>query len=207
MTKNIAIIGAGVGGMAAALDLNKAGHKVTIFESAANVGGLSSGFKDPTWDWWVDKFYHHWFLTDKAIFSLIDELGWKDKVIVPHPKTVVYYKEKFYPLDSPLAALTFPGFKFFDMVRFGFVTAYLRYIARWQPLEKYTADAWMRKAYGKAVYDTMFEPLLVGKFGSHYQDVNLPGSGRVSRPAQPAWLLSKAAFRNFVTFLQPIFKE
>src|SRR5574340_339351 len=35
----IAIIGAGFGGMAAAYDLRKAGHEVTIFESADYVGG------------------------------------------------------------------------------------------------------------------------------------------------------------------------
>ena len=40
----IAIIGAGFGGMAAAFDLQKAGHKVTIFEAADYAGGLASGF-------------------------------------------------------------------------------------------------------------------------------------------------------------------
>lgn len=171
--KQIAVIGAGIGGMSAAYDLNQAGHHVTIYESADFVGGLAAGFKENGWDWWLERFYHHWFTSDKAIFKLIGELGWSKQVVIPHPKTVVYYKDKFYPLDSPLAALTFPGFKFLDMLRFGFVTAYLRYISKWQNLEKFTADAWMRKAYGKAVYNTMFEPLLIGKFGSHYKDVTM----------------------------------
>ena len=39
----IAIIGAGFGGMAAAYDLSKAGHQVTIYEAAAQVGGLAAG--------------------------------------------------------------------------------------------------------------------------------------------------------------------
>ncbi len=59
--KKIAIIGAGIGGMAAAYDLRRAGHPVTIFEAADQVGGLASGFKEPHWDWSVEKFYHHWF--------------------------------------------------------------------------------------------------------------------------------------------------
>ncbi|HET6847057.1 MAG TPA: FAD-dependent oxidoreductase, partial [Anaerolineales bacterium] len=54
----IAIIGAGFGGMAAAYDLRKAGHEVTIFEAADHVGGLASGFKAPGWKWTVEKFYH-----------------------------------------------------------------------------------------------------------------------------------------------------
>ncbi|MCX8025475.1 MAG: FAD-dependent oxidoreductase, partial [Thermanaerothrix sp.] len=106
----IAIIGAGFGGLAAAYDLRNAGHEVTIFEAADYVGGLSAGFKAPHWSWSVERFYHHWFQSDRDMLGLIRELGWQDKVIFPRPKTVVYYNERFYPLDSPLAALLFPGF-------------------------------------------------------------------------------------------------
>jgi len=169
----IAIIGAGVGGMAAAWDFVRAGHTVTIFEGSDTVGGLASGFRKPGWDWSVEKFYHHWFQTDKDMLGLIKDLGWSDKVIFPLPKTVVFYNGNFYPLDSPLAALTFPGFKFFDMVRFGFVTVYLKFLAKWQPLERHTADSWMRRAYGERVYAMQFDPLLQGKFGPHYKDVNM----------------------------------
>ena len=38
----IAIIGAGIGGMAAAHDLEQAGHEVTIFESAPGRGRAGS---------------------------------------------------------------------------------------------------------------------------------------------------------------------
>ena len=161
----IAIIGAGVGGMAAAYDFVRAGHQVEIFEAADYVGGLASGIKDPAWNWSVERFYHHWFQTDKDMLGLIEELGWKDKVIFPRPKTVAYHNGKFYPLDSPLAALTFPGYNFFGMVRFGLVTVFLRYLASWKSLEKYGAADWMRRWYGEPVYKSMLEPLLVGKFG------------------------------------------
>src|SRR5512139_2365566 len=97
MTKNIAILGAGIGGMAAAYDLIRAGHKVTIYEATDTIGGLASGFKEPHWDWSVEKFYHHWFASDKHMLDLIAELGWEHKVIFPRPLTVMYYKGKFYP--------------------------------------------------------------------------------------------------------------
>ena len=72
----IAIIGAGYAGMAAAYDLKKAGHDVTIIlESADYVGGLATGFKEPHWDWSVEKFYHHWFQSDASMMGLIEELG------------------------------------------------------------------------------------------------------------------------------------
>lgn len=170
---NIAVIGAGIGGMAAAHDFVNAGHKVTVFEAAAAPGGLAAGFKDEGWDWSVEHFYHHWFQKDHDILGLIQELGWQEKVFFPLPKTVVYYKGEFYPLDSAKAALTFPGFNLIDMARFGFVTVYLRYLAGWKPLEKVTAHEWMRKYYGEKLYRVHFEPLLEGKFGPYYKDVNM----------------------------------
>ncbi len=170
----IAIIGAGFGGMAAAYDLKKAGHEVVIFESAEYVGGLASGFKEPHWDWSVEKFYHHWFQSDKHMLGLIHELGWDEKVIFPRPLTVMYHKGRFYPFDSILKALVFPGLGFgLDKIRFGFVGLFLRLTNNWKALEKVTADAWMMKWAGKNVYEKMWKPLLVGKFGPFYRDVNM----------------------------------
>ena len=169
----IAVIGAGVGGMAAAFDLVRAGHQVEIFEAADYVGGLAAGIKDPNWDWSVERYYHHWFQSDKYMLGLIDELGWKDQVVFPRPKTVAYHNGKFYQLDSPLAALTFPGYNFFGMVRFGLVTVYLRYLANWKSMEKFKAADWMRRWYGESVYRSLLEPMLSGKFGDHMNEVNM----------------------------------
>ncbi|HET9914525.1 MAG TPA: NAD(P)/FAD-dependent oxidoreductase [Anaerolineales bacterium] len=170
----IAIIGAGFGGLAAACDLKNAGHDVTIYESANYVGGLASGFKEPHWDWSVEKFYHHWFQSDNEMLGLIKELGWEDKVLFPRPLTVMYHKGKFYPFDSILKALLFPGLGFgLDKIRFGFVGLYLRLTDNWKALEKVTADSWMTKWAGRNVYEKMWKPLLVGKFGPYYRDVNM----------------------------------
>ena len=169
----IAILGAGIGGMAAAYDLVKAGHEVTILEGADHPGGLAGGFKEPGWQSSVENFYHHWFQTDSHILGLMEEVGLRQKVFFPRPKTVMYYKDKFYPLDSPLAALKFPGYSFPDMVRFGLVGVYLRYLAAWQPLEKVTAHDWMRRWFGENLYHLQWEPMLQGKFGPHYKEVNM----------------------------------
>lgn len=170
----IAILGAGYGGMAAAWDLKKAGHDVTIFEAANYVGGLASGFKEPHWDWSVEKFYHHWFQSDSEMLGLIRELGLEDKVIFPRPLTVMLHKGKWYPFDSILNALLFPGLGFgLNKIRFGFVGLFLRVTKNWQALEKVTAHEWMMKYAGKQVYEQMWQPLLIGKFASYYKDVNM----------------------------------
>jgi protoporphyrinogen oxidase len=165
--KRVAIVGAGVAGLAAAYDLLRAGYGVTIYEAAPEVGGLAAGFKAPHWDWTLEKFYHHWFASDRHMLGFIKELGWTDQVRFERPYTVVYSNGKFYPLDSYLEALKFSlrNFALWDVARFGLVGLYLRLTPRWQPLEQVTADQWMRKWVGAKVYDTLWKPMLVGKFG------------------------------------------
>ena len=174
MTENqrhIAIIGAGFAGLSAAWDLVKNGQKVSIFEASAEPGGLASGFKEPHWDWSVERFYHHWFQTDSHLLGLIEELGWSDQVLYPRPVSVMYHKGKFYPFDSIPAALAYPGLGFgFNKIRFGLVGVYLKLTKNWRALEKTTTDAWMRKYAGSKVYESMWQPMMIGKFGGNWHD-------------------------------------
>jgi protoporphyrinogen oxidase len=124
--KHIAVLGAGFGGLSAAYDLIRQGNRVTIYESSNHVGGLAAGFKEPHWDWTVEKFYHHWFASDRHMLGLINELGWSDKVIFPRPYTVMYYQGRFYPFDSILKAILFPGLGWgLNKIRFGLVGLFL----------------------------------------------------------------------------------
>lgn len=165
-----AIIGAGPAGLAAAYDLSRSGHTVTVYEGAPAVGGLAAGFKAPHWEWTLEKYYHHWFASDAAILGLIEELGWSDQVLFPRPITAMYHEGKFYAFDSPVSVLRFPGIPFVDRVRCGVVALYLRLNPRWQPLERVTADAWLGRWMGRRAYEVMWKPMLIGKFGEE----NLP---------------------------------
>lgn len=163
----VAIVGAGPAGLAAAYDLSRAGHRATVFEGAPEVGGLAAGFKAPHWDWTLEKFYHHWFQSDSSILGLIKELGWSDQVLFPRPYTVVFHNGQFYPFDSYLTALAFSlkHFSPVDVIRYGLVGVTLKLTPFWRPLEKVTAAEWMRRRCGDRVYNAMWKPLLVGKFG------------------------------------------
>ena len=167
-----AVIGAGIGGLSAAYDLARSGKDVTIYEAADHVGGLAAGFKEPHWDWSVERFYHHWFASDEHILGLINELGWSDKVHFPRPITVMYNNGKFYPFDSIPAALMYPGLGWgINKIRFGLIGLFLRLTRNWKSLEKTTVDAWMRKWAGDNVYESMWEPMMIGKFGEEYAKV------------------------------------
>jgi protoporphyrinogen oxidase len=184
--ETVAVLGGGIGGLAAAYDLVRRGRKVTVFEAADFVGGLASGFKEPHWSWSVEKFYHHWFASDRHILELIDQLGWRERVVFPRPYTVMYHQGKFYPFDSIPAAILFPGLGWgINKARFGLVGLYLRLSKDWRSLENVTADAWMRKWAGNRVYELMWEPLLVGKFGEKY-----------ARQVNMAWLWARFKVRT-----------
>jgi protoporphyrinogen oxidase len=170
----IAIIGAGYAGMSAAWDLVRGGHNVTIFEASDHPGGLASGFKEPHWDWSVEYFYHHWFASDRHMLGLLEELGLRGKVIFPRPYTVLLHNGKWYPFDSILQAALFPGLGWgLNKIRFGLVGLYLRFTKNWQALEKTTVDEWMRRWAGGQVYQTMWEPMMIGKFGPYHKEVNM----------------------------------
>ena len=175
-SKKIAIIGAGAAGLSAAYDLAQAGHEVTVYEAAPNVGGLASGFKEPHWDWSIERFYHHWFQTDASVLGLINEIGASDKVLFPRPITAIYYQGQFHPFDSMFTNMPqflLRHFPLSDVIRFGLAGAYLKFSSNWKSLETVTADEWMTKHMGRRVYESMWKPLLIGKFSDYYDQVNM----------------------------------
>ena len=186
---NIGIIGAGITGLAAAYDLTKHGHTATIYEARPQAGGLAAGFRDEQWEWPLDRFYHHWFASDDDVIGLIEELGARDRLFFPWPTTSIYHQGRIYPLDSPVPALKFVPLSqlhravrvlqfapspLVDRLRVGLVSFYLTLTQDWRPLERVSADEWLRRAVGGRAYEMWWRPLLTAKFGEeNYRDVNM----------------------------------
>ncbi len=169
---NIGIIGAGIAGLSAAFDLTRQGHTVTIFEASDRPGGLASGFKDPRWDWELERFYHHWFQTDEDVIRLIDELGLSEKLFFPEPVTSLFIDDKLYPA-TPLWRNALLPISPIAKIRYALSGIFLRLSSNWQALEKETAHNWLIKFMGEETYRVLWEPLLIGKFGKYYRDVNM----------------------------------
>ncbi len=188
----IAIVGGGFTGLAAAYYLSNDKYDVTVFEKERQLGGLADTYKQSGWKWNIEKHYHHWFTSDKDAISLIHELGLSDKLIFPKSQTSIYYKGHIYPFNNPLQVLRFSPINFMERLRTGLVTLYLKLLPQnlALSLEKVTAYEWLGKKYGKKVFQILWEPLLVGKFG--------PEVGGYSHIVNMAWFWARIKKRSRV---------
>jgi protoporphyrinogen oxidase len=166
----IGIIGAGITGLTAAYELGQAGQQVTIFEQAAQAGGLAATFKDERWEWPLEIFYHHAFTSDRALIDLGKELGIGDKLLFPLPVTAIWQNGTVNAFDSPMAVLRYPYLSFVDKMRVGLTTVYLRLTENWQPLERVTAHEWLQRYVGPRAYHMLWEPLLANKMARYYKE-------------------------------------
>ncbi len=198
---NIAIVGGGITGLTAAYRLLEAGHQVAIYEAGDHPGGLAAGFRDERWDWPLENFYHHLFTSDKHIIRLVEELNFRDRLYFPKPVTSVVYNGRIVPFDSPKAWITFPGFNMIDVARFGLVSAYLRFSSPWRKLESVSADSWMRRWYGEKVYEMLWMPLLIGKFGPNYRLANMAWMWARLKVRSPRLGYFRGGFQSFVDVL------
>ncbi len=168
----VAILGAGFGGIAAAWDLLRAGHQVTLFEAAPVPGGLASGFTQSDWEWSLEKHYHHIFQTDTAIRELLQEMDLFGYVFFRDTNSSTLYNGQRSPLDSPLALLRFPHISFASRLRAGAVLAALRLLPWGQWLDRWTAQELLQVTMGREAWEVLWEPLFVGKFGEYASQVN-----------------------------------
>lgn len=180
---NIAVIGAGAMGLSAAYKLAKEGHDVTIFERAAEIGGLAGSLDVQGTK--LERFYHHSFATDRALQSLAAEVGLGDNLYYKGLTTGIFYKGRQYNFGTPLEMMTFPPVPLLDRIRFGISSAYMRFLQNYEPLESVNALEWSRKYAGKHSTKVIWEPLLRAKFGKHADDISA------------AWLWGRVHFRTF----------
>ena len=164
------VIGAGFCGLTAAHELAKCGFLVTVLEQDSEIGGLAGSFNVGSTR--LEKFYHHWFTSDRHIMGLIDELGVRDNIVLRPTNTGLYYANTIFRLSSPIDVLRFKPLPLIDRFRLGVLALYARRIHDWKKLESLTAAQWLRGISGKRAYEVVWEPLLRGKFGIYADEVS-----------------------------------
>jgi protoporphyrinogen oxidase len=168
--KRVVVVGGGLSGLAAAYDLVRAGHQVTILEAASDFGGLASSFRlggQP-----VERFYHFICRSDKHLLQLINELGLESKLHWHRTRTAFYYNGRTYAFGSPLDLLTFSAVPWVQRFRFGLHVLRSRYRAQWRWLDQIPAKPWLIESVGEEAYNIIWHPLLQVKFGEYHDKIS-----------------------------------
>lgn len=219
----IGIIGTGFTGLTVAYELSKTGHQVTVFEKNSFAGGLASGIRQVVddypddWGWDLERFYHHWFSNDDAIFNLIKAIGAKDQLVIRRPITASWYQGQAWQLDSPLSLLRFSPLPFPLRLRMGAVIAYLKYICKprkdmpWhvstEKFENVTTDKWLRKHMGGKTYEAVWQPLMKGKFKNFHDQINMTWFWARIHKRTPRLAYFEGGFGKLVDILVEKIKE
>ena len=167
----VGIIGGGVAGLAAAYELTKLGHYAEVFEQAPFLGGQASTF--PVYGGQLERGYHHLFVSDTAITELIHELGLGDRLAWLESKVGLYHDGKVWDFSTPMDLLRFTPISLLQRLRVGLWTVILQRTNDWNKFENVTAKDWLSKHMGAQAYRVLWEPLLRGKFGQHYDQVSM----------------------------------
>ncbi len=162
-----AIVGGGILGMTLAHRLVQAGHLVTLFESAPELGGLASAWQLDDLIW--DRYYHVTLLSDLNTRSLLRSLDLEQDMRWVETKTGVYAGGKLYSVSNAIEFLKFPPLGFIDKVRLGLTILYAARIRNWRRLEKIPVTTWLRRWSGERTFETFWLPLLRAKLGDNYQ--------------------------------------
>ena len=171
MQKNIAIIGSGFLGLTLALRLAESGAKVTVFESASEIGGLASAWQigdDMVWD----KHYHVTLLSDSFTRKIVEEIGLEDEFEWVETKTGFYTDGKLVSMSNTLEFLKFPPLDLISKFRLGATIFYASRVKDWKALEKISVEDWLTKLSGKRTFEKMWKPLLKAKFGEAYKETS-----------------------------------
>jgi protoporphyrinogen oxidase len=167
----IAIVGGGMAGLSAALELSEAGHQVSVLEKYPQMGGLASTVE--VGGNHLERFYHHVFGTDLDILALVEKMGLWDKLKWYPPNNANWFGGRWYPFNGALDALKFPPLPLVDRLRMGVWAKYLSMASDWRGFEDVTATRWLTRKMGPKVYRVLWEPLLKAKFGDHAESISM----------------------------------
>lgn len=171
--QHVAVIGGGIAGLTAAYRLLQRGYRVTLWEQSSRLGGLAAAFDVPGGQ--LEMFYHHLFMSDRAISELIEELGIGESLAWLPSQNSYYSDGHIYSLASPFDLLRLPVVPFIDRIRIGLVTLYLQRITpqgqRWKQFERITAWEWLRRYLGERAFSRTLGAQLRAKFGPRAEEI------------------------------------
>ncbi|MBA3755016.1 MAG: FAD-dependent oxidoreductase [Nitrosomonas sp.] len=167
-TYSIAVVGGGIGGLAAAYWLAKAGARVTVYEASDQLGGLGTFFQYRNVS--LERFYHCMLPSDRHLLGLLRELGLEDQIYWKETSFGFMRDGQLYGLNTPLELLRFSPLSLVDRIRVG-LTGLWGSICSSKGLDDVTCVEWLSRFSGRRAFETFWKPMLQAKFGDRYHEV------------------------------------
>jgi protoporphyrinogen oxidase len=179
----VAVIGAGVAGLAAAHRLSQSGHECDVYERWPGLGGQAATL-DAGGGVLLERYYHHLFMTDRHIKALCRQLGLDDELEWRPSSVAMFSGGRNHRFTTPLDLLSYSPLSMRSRLRMGAAVLALQRRHRVEPFELITARAWIERAMGREVWEKVWGPLLRAKFGERADAIAM------------AWLWSKLTLRR-----------
>ncbi|EFQ83827.1 protoporphyrinogen oxidase [Aeromicrobium marinum DSM 15272] len=198
---HVAVVGAGMAGLTAALRLGSAGHDVVVLEGSPRIGGklLLGEVGGVTLDLGAESV----LARRPEATGLIREVGLGDDLV--HPRTAsasVWTRGRLRPMPptvmgvpSDLDALTASGI----------VTGPVGGAPAALPADDVSVGAFVAERAGREVVDRLVEPLLGGVYAGHADRLSLFAAAPQIAALAPDLLASAAAARSGPADTSPVF--
>ena len=164
------IVGGGMLGMTLAWELAKSGNRVSLFEAAAEPGGLASAWRlgDIVWD----RHYHVTLLSDAALRALLADLELERDMRWNKTRTGFYCSGRLCPFSSAMDFARFPLLNLIEKLRLGAGIYRASRLRSSAPIDGLTAEEWLTRLCGKSVFRNFWRPLLRSKVGDDYESTS-----------------------------------
>jgi protoporphyrinogen oxidase len=148
------IIGAGPAGLAAALELVRHGHQVTIIERENRVGGLSR--TEEYKGYHFDVGGHRFFTKEEEVKNLWQKVLGKDFLKRPRLSRIYYDKKFFYYPLKPMNALKNIGILKSIVIFFSYLATRLKAHLGLLPKPE-SFEEWVTQKFGKKLFNIFFK--------------------------------------------------
>lgn len=160
--RRVIVLGGGMAGIGAALELLAAGWAVDLVEAGSELGGLAGSFERDGADYPLG--YHHILSTDRTLHEHLELVGVAPRVRWRRVRLLFQLDGRLHELGSPLGLLRFP---LSTGAKLRFLRLMLRATARrdWSAWDGIDAATLVDRWACPEVRRVLFEPLARLKFG------------------------------------------
>ncbi len=169
--KKAVIIGAGISGLCAAVELKNKGYDVLVLEKEKRVGGVIGTFQQGGFR--AESGSNSVMVQTQRTLDFLEKIGVKDKIEQSNPIAkkrffVRYGKARAVPM-SPVSLLFTRLFTIFGKIRLLFEP----FIKKHSPDDEPSVSAFIRNRMGSEVLDYAINPFMAGVYGGNPDNLSI----------------------------------